>query len=126
MAPISNNNSCGVANIDILNNVNKKILRQTVRPTDLLLNTHYSAETIRKVHTNYGDVYLLESEDFIMFMPKRYSGVEIEEFVKNRHFMISGFAGFGRHRTPILNFLLKDEAQASASITQQNAENNKM
>lgn len=36
----------------------------------------------------YGDVYVLESDEFQLFLPKYYNQVSIEEFVEDRWFSL--------------------------------------
>lgn len=58
---------------------------------DLIIGKSYQAKTIKKVNGKFGEVYIIHSDDFQLFLPKRYSSVNIVERDENRFFMLTGF-----------------------------------
>lgn len=59
--------------------------------TDLVIGQSYPAKTIKKVCGKFGDVYVVHSDDFQLFLPKRFSTINIAERDENRFFMLTGF-----------------------------------
>lgn len=74
------------AGIDALNAVTPGLPR--VYADQLVVGGEYSARRIRNVASKYGDAYVLESDQFQMFLPKRYNQVTIEEYVEDRWFSL--------------------------------------
>lgn len=76
------------------------------RANQLEINCWYPAETIKKIRTEFGMSYVVTSENFKFFLPRRYSNMsrEIKPFMRGRQFLIKGFYKRGSDTTPILTF----------------------
>lgn len=73
--------------LEFLNDVEEKYLpRLTV--DKLVIGQHYPARIMRKVNTRYSLVYVIESDNFRIFLPKKFSHIGVTEFVKNRYFTL--------------------------------------
>lgn len=58
------------------------------KAVELEVGKVYRAETIRKVKTKYGTPYVIESEDFQIFLPKCFDKLHLTEFVPSRNFLL--------------------------------------
>jgi len=80
--------------------------KPVVKPAELQLHKQYQAETIKTITTGkYGRAHVVESNDFQMFLPKRFQNAEIKQFVKGRTFTITELikTSYGKP-TPALYF----------------------
>lgn len=94
------------AGIAALNGVRTRLPR--VYADQLVVGGEYAARCIRQVSSKYGDVYVLESDEFQMFLPKCYNHLSIQEYVEERWFsMIDGDIVNG-HLTPVFNFFKRN------------------
>jgi hypothetical protein len=95
--------------IDALNNCRPgKEFLPVKKAQDLKLGKLYNAHTIKKVQTKmYGHVYVVESDEFSMYLPQKYSSIDIIENMPGRHFKIVGFKTFGEKTTPDIIFSLE-------------------
>lgn len=97
-----------------LNAIDGKYLK-TLKPTELVPGRFYDCKIIKRVETrDYGVNYLIRSKDFQMFLPKRFSGMDIDEDVAGRKFRITGFmqnTRFPSKRSPLLEFIVVDQVQ---------------
>lgn len=103
-----------MASISEMNSIDKRyaVVR---KPTDLVEGSFYSCEIIKKIDSrDYGTSYMLESNEFKMFLPKRYNELEIMEFVRDRRFRIIGWMKNTRARdkkSPLIEFAILTEEQ---------------
>lgn len=74
------------AGIDALNAVSPGLPR--IYADQLIVGGEYSARRIRSVSSKFGDAYVLESDQFQMFLPKRYNQLTIEPYVEDRWFSL--------------------------------------
>ena len=88
----------------LLNSVDAKATTPFLKASDLTVGEYYAGETIKVIKTKHGDAFLIKSADFNMFLPKRYTSIEVDSFVKNRQFCVKGFYGEGQKRTPLFEF----------------------
>ncbi len=98
-----------------MNSIDSDYLK-TVKPHDLEVGKFYPCETIRKVESVKfgGSNYVLKSKEFQMFLPKRYSSLNIEEKVKGRQFAIKGFISSSKYPTkssPSLQFIITQNVE---------------
>lgn len=99
--------------IAALNSIDKRY-SGVKKPTELSEGAYYSCENIRKItSTDYGTSYLIESDDFKMYLPKRFNVVDVIPFIKDRKFRIIGWMKIPHTRdkkSPLLEFtILRDE-----------------
>lgn len=107
---------CGEDEITKLNDVDyKRVLK---RPRDLELNTWYNAEKIRKIGTDYGASYVIFNDTFYMYLPQRYTKMNISEFVPKREFAIFDFYNDNRNSSPRLQFRINNSNSDVNSIPQ--------
>lgn len=77
-----------------------------LKPAQLKIGETHDATTIRKVKSKFGPSYVLESTNFQLFLPKRFSNINITEKVEGRKFKIIGFNKTSSgHYTPAFEFL---------------------
>lgn len=86
-----------------------KVFLPRLRADEIQQNQEYSAKTIRRVKTKFGDSYVLESDEFAFFLPRRFSKLEIPEVLDGRHFMITGMEPHANGRqSPKIVFFMKN------------------
>lgn len=77
----------------------------TRKACDLELNTFYNAEIVKKITTrDYGSCYLVYSQNFKLYLSKRYNDLKIIENVPGRIFRIKGFFDTNFRKSPILEW----------------------
>lgn len=76
--------------IESLNKIDKEYLPRK-KFGELVEGQFYKAEIIKRVCSNeYGEIYVIVSEDFQFFLPKRYTRANILEYVEGRQFKVIG------------------------------------
>lgn len=78
-----------------------------VRAEDLTIDRPYAAEIIRKIKTRYGDSYVLQSDEFQIFLPRHFLKVDIPEMIPGRCFKIVDLKTLSNGRkTPTFIFFM--------------------
>lgn len=85
----------------------KKSYLPTIKARDLVVGDIYHAPTMRKVKTRYGINYVVENGDFSMFLPKKYSKLNVLEYSPNRYFRIVSFEEVNGKEYADIEFLLQ-------------------
>lgn len=103
-----------MASLEQLNQIDGRFLI-TIKAIQLEEGRVYDCRTIKRIYSReYGDNYLIRSQDFQMYLPRRFSSLNIEEDVPGRKFKIRGFmtnSRFPGKRTPLLQFFIDPSSQ---------------
>lgn len=84
-----------------------RVFLPKITAEQLVQGHEYSARIIRRIQSKFGEAYVLESDDFQMFLPRHFLKISIPEYMEKRHFSLRGFEKTCNGRQiPLLNFFM--------------------